>query len=173
MTSRASPHAGARFKLGDWYVEPDVNRLVRGRVRQVIEPRQMAVLLALAKAPAQTLTKLQLLDSVWPHRFVVDGVLKRAISQLRRALGDDARAPRYIQTVYKVGYRLVLVPEFMNGRPQHRTRTVRYSMLEMRECLAREAICASGRPWPAQCVFAGYTENRFTKRASLSALATD
>jgi DNA-binding winged helix-turn-helix (wHTH) protein len=52
-------------------------------------------------------TKNALLDAVWGHRFVTESVLKTAISEVRAALGDDPRAPRYIETVSRRGYRFI------------------------------------------------------------------
>jgi DNA-binding winged helix-turn-helix (wHTH) protein len=48
-----------------------------------------------------------LLDEVWGHQFVTDSVLRTAISELRTALDDDARKPRYIETVSRRGYRFI------------------------------------------------------------------
>jgi DNA-binding winged helix-turn-helix (wHTH) protein len=52
-----------------------------------------------------------LLDTVWGHRHVTPSVLNRIIAQLRRALGDDAGNPRYIQTLHGRGYRFMVQPE--------------------------------------------------------------
>jgi len=51
-----------------------------------------------------------LLDAVWGHRFVTESVLKTAISQVRAALGDDPKQPRYIETVSRRGYRFIAAP---------------------------------------------------------------
>jgi TolB-like protein len=48
-----------------------------------------------------------LMRSVWPDAFVGDDVLTRCISELRRVFGDDAKEPRFIQTIPKTGYRLI------------------------------------------------------------------
>ena len=53
------------------------------------------------------MTKNALLDAVWGHRFVTESVLKSAISDVRAALGDDPKQPRYIQTVSRHGYRFI------------------------------------------------------------------
>ena len=55
-------------------------------------------------------TKNALLDAVWGHRFVTESVLKSAISEVRAALGDDPKQPRYIETVSRRGYRFVAAP---------------------------------------------------------------
>src|SRR5690606_17051689 len=48
-----------------------------------------------------------LLDRVWGHRHVTPGVLNRVVAQLRKALGDHAEHPRYIQTLHSLGYRFI------------------------------------------------------------------
>ena len=72
-----------------------------------LAPRPFAVLCALARTPGMLVTKNALLDAVWGHRFVTESVLKSAISEVRAALGDDPKAPRYIETVSRRGYRFI------------------------------------------------------------------
>jgi DNA-binding winged helix-turn-helix (wHTH) protein len=64
-----------------------------------LAPKPFAVLCALARTPRMLVTKNSLLDAVWGHRFVTESVLKSAISEVRAALGDDPKQPRYIETV--------------------------------------------------------------------------
>jgi len=52
-------------------------------------------------------SKQELLDAIWPGVFVADGALKVCIREIRRALGDDARTPRIIETAHRRGYRLM------------------------------------------------------------------
>ena len=81
----------------------------------------MEVLVRLAQQPGEPISKEELLRAVWPDTFVSDDVLTRSISELRRMLEDDAREPRFIETIPKRGYRMVaavsLVPE--NGPETH------------------------------------------------------
>jgi len=72
-----------------------------------LAPTPFAVLCALVRHPGQLLTKDALLDEVWGHQFVSESVLKTVISDLRTLLGDDARKPRFIETVSRRGYRFV------------------------------------------------------------------
>ena len=72
-----------------------------------LAPKPFAVLCALARTPGRLVTKNALLDQVWGHRFVTESVLKSAISEVRAALGDDPRQPRYIETVSRRGYRFI------------------------------------------------------------------
>jgi tetratricopeptide (TPR) repeat protein len=67
----------------------------------------------LVERPRQIVSKDALLDAVWPEAHVVDAVLSVTISQLRDALGDDPREPRFIETLHRRGYRWIgtLAPE--------------------------------------------------------------
>jgi TolB-like protein/Flp pilus assembly protein TadD len=67
----------------------------------------MDVLVCLAAEPGRVVGKEALLEAVWGGGFVEEGVLSQAVHSLRKALDDDARQPRYIQTVPKRGYRLI------------------------------------------------------------------
>ena len=72
-----------------------------------LAPKPFGVLCALARRPGSLLTKHALLDDVWGHQFVTDSVLKTAISEVRAALDDDPKQPRYIETVSRRGYRFI------------------------------------------------------------------
>jgi predicted ATPase/DNA-binding winged helix-turn-helix (wHTH) protein len=72
-----------------------------------LRPKAYAVLKYLLERPNALVTKQQLLDGVWRDTFVTDAVLKDSIRQLRDALGDDAKAPRFIETAHRRGYRFI------------------------------------------------------------------
>ena len=72
-----------------------------------LEPKTFDVLGELLAHAGGLVARDDLLDAVWGHRHVTPGVLNRSIGQLRRALGDDADHPRYIQTVHGLGYRFI------------------------------------------------------------------
>ncbi|HEY8587295.1 MAG TPA: FlgO family outer membrane protein [Rhodanobacter sp.] len=95
------------FLLGPFEVWPDQNRITGPDGEQRIEPKAMAVLLALVAAGERTVPREELIQAVWPRGFVSDDALNGCVAQLRRALDDDAHAPRFIATIPKVGYRLV------------------------------------------------------------------
>ncbi|HSL16288.1 MAG TPA: winged helix-turn-helix domain-containing protein [Methylomirabilota bacterium] len=120
------------FRLGVWTVYPDRNELVRdGDVRR-LEGRAMNLLVVLAEHSGRVVTKNELVDAVWEQRIISDGSLTTAVADLRRALDDDARAPRFIVTVPKRGYRLVVPvepvsasrPAAVSARPSRRWRRV-------------------------------------------------
>ena len=82
-------------------------RLTRAGRPVALAPKAFSVLCALARQSGQLMTKDALLDAVWGHQHVSESVLKTIISELRSALSDDARQPRYIETASRRGYRFI------------------------------------------------------------------
>ena len=105
----------AAFQAGEWIVDPELNTLRRGREERRVEPKVMKVLLALAERQNHVVSKEDLIAAVWPDTFVSDDVLTRCISVLRRVTHDDPQVPRFIQTVPKVGYRLIVDVEALTS----------------------------------------------------------
>ena len=97
----------APFRLGDLEVLPASGELRSPEGTQRVRPLLMDILVRLAAEPGEVVRRETLLEDVWPRRMVNDEVLSRAIAELRTALGDDARGARYIETLPKLGYRLV------------------------------------------------------------------
>ncbi len=97
----------ADFRLAEWLVQPSLNRLSCGERVVQIEPKQMDVLVFLAGRAGEVVSKQEITDGVWSELFITESVISRAIAGLRRALGDDAKRPRFIETILKRGYRLI------------------------------------------------------------------
>jgi DNA-binding winged helix-turn-helix (wHTH) protein len=97
----------APLRIGDFIADPGLDTLTGGGASLHLEPKVMEVLLHLARRSGETVSQEALLAEVWEGKFVVDAVVTRAISELRKAMGDDPKAPRYIQTVARRGYRLI------------------------------------------------------------------
>lgn len=114
------PDLTPEFGLADWRVQPPLNRLVRGETTIRLEPKLMDVLLVLAHQAERVVPKADLVSAVWPDLFVSDSVLTRAIAGLRRAFEDDARQPRFIETIAKRGYRLLVRPHEPEATQRHR-----------------------------------------------------
>jgi len=72
-----------------------------------LTPKALSLLEYLASRPGRLIKKDELLDALWPGTFVADGALKVCIREIRRALGDDAQAPRFIETAHRRGYRFI------------------------------------------------------------------
>jgi DNA-binding winged helix-turn-helix (wHTH) protein/WD40 repeat protein len=108
--------ADNRFRVGDWLVEPRLNRLSRGDESIQIEHKMMDVLVCLAERPGDLVPRQHIIDTVWAIEFISEGTLTRIVAELRRALGDDAREPLFIETIRGKGYRL-LVPVEVESQP--------------------------------------------------------
>src|SRR6185295_6401532 len=104
---KTSRRITAPFQLGDLEILPASGELRSRRGTQRVRPLLMDILVRLAAEPGEVVRRETLLEDVWPRRMVNDEVLSRAIAELRTALGDDARGARYIETLPKLGYRLV------------------------------------------------------------------
>ena len=79
-------------------------RLWCGDQARVLRPKTFALLRYLVEHPGQLLTKAALLEALWPETTVSEVVLSVCMRELRQALGDDARRPRFIETVHRRGY---------------------------------------------------------------------
>jgi DNA-binding winged helix-turn-helix (wHTH) protein len=99
--------AGERWRFGGFELDEVKACLLRDGKVLSLPPTPFAVLCALVRQPGVLLTKNALLDEVWGHQCVSDSVLKTVISELRTLLDDDAREPRFIETVSRRGYRFV------------------------------------------------------------------
>jgi DNA-binding winged helix-turn-helix (wHTH) protein/tetratricopeptide (TPR) repeat protein len=101
----------AGFVIGEWTVLPSRNVIERQGEPIHLEPRVMDVLVHLARRHGDAVSKDELAAHVWKSQFISDETLTVTIYSLRKALGDDARHPRYVQTVSRRGYRLIPVPQ--------------------------------------------------------------
>ena len=95
------------FRIGEWLVQPQLNRVVGSGREVTLEPKAMEVLVCLVDRPGEVLHKERIIQRVWSDTFVTDDVLIHAVSELRKAFDDDAKNPRFIQTIAKKGYCLI------------------------------------------------------------------
>lgn len=103
QTLSAEPPGALQF--GPFVLDRRGGRLLRDGQPLDLAPKPMAVLCFLADRPGQLVTKDELLDSVWGHRFVSESALKVTVNALRQVLGEDAREARWLHTVPRRGYR--------------------------------------------------------------------
>jgi len=106
------------FRLGDWLVQPSLNRISRGDTRITLELKVMQVLVCLAEHGGDLVTRQQLTDTVWATEFISDNTVTHAITELRNALGDDAKSPTFVETIHRRGYRLVAPVEWVGGNDE-------------------------------------------------------
>ncbi|MEP7042395.1 MAG: winged helix-turn-helix domain-containing protein [Dokdonella sp.] len=106
------------LRIGEQVVDVGALRVVTRPDLPRLTSKAVAVLIELVRHAGSTVTRDQLFDRVWTGRFTTPDVLTQAIKELRRAFADDSKPPLYIETIPKVGYRLiarVLVLEAQDG----------------------------------------------------------
>jgi TolB-like protein/DNA-binding winged helix-turn-helix (wHTH) protein/tetratricopeptide (TPR) repeat protein len=112
----------APFRISDYRIDPDLDRIAGPVGESRVEPKAMAVLVHLARRQGAVVSADELVNVIWLGRPMGDNPVYRCIAQLRRAFGDDSQSPSYIATVPKKGYRLIppveeLAPEFFPRAP--------------------------------------------------------
>jgi len=95
------------FRIGEWLVEPSLNRVSRGDTTIQLELKWMDVLVCLAEQVGEVVSRIEIIDRVWATEFITDNTLTHTIAEIRSALGDDARNPSFIETIHRRGYRLI------------------------------------------------------------------
>ena len=96
------------FQLGEWVVYPDLGVIRKGDDERRLLPKALQVLLVLLDAGARAVTRQDILDTVWGATYPSDQVVGRAVADLRNAFGEKAGEMRYIRTVPKFGYQLIV-----------------------------------------------------------------
>lgn len=97
----------AELQFPPFKIPAGVDLLYRKDKIVALERRAVQVLRYLVANHDRVVSKEELLEAVWPDTFISDGVLKRAISQARRALGDGAEESKFIETYHGRGYRFI------------------------------------------------------------------
>ncbi len=96
------------FNLGDLLVDPRKGQIIGRAGSECLPPKAMEVLLCLASNPGELVTRDELINTVWGTGRANTETLTHAISEIRHALGDHHDEPKYVQTLPKRGYRLVV-----------------------------------------------------------------
>jgi len=120
------------FVLGNWKVVPDQCLIVGQSGEFHLEPKVMELLVYLAHHQDEVVKRDTLLSEVWQGVVVGDEALSRAVSILRAHLGDSPKDSRYVQTIPKVGYRLVMPVELTAVEPTQKpaiARNIRWGWL--------------------------------------------
>jgi transcriptional activator of cad operon len=95
------------LRIGAWCVNPASGQISRNGETARVEVRTMRLLLCLAERAGEVVSIDDLLNQVWSGVFVNQDSVYQAVASLRRLLGDDPKKPAYIETVPRLGYRLV------------------------------------------------------------------
>src|SRR5229473_3930339 len=105
--SRMERPTTTMLRVGDWCVNPASGQILRNGETARVEVRTMRLLLCLAEHAGEVVSIDDLLDRVWSDVTVTPDSVYQAVASLRRLLGDDPRQPAYIETVPRLGYRMV------------------------------------------------------------------
>jgi Tol biopolymer transport system component/DNA-binding winged helix-turn-helix (wHTH) protein len=97
----------ATYRFGEVEVEVAGREVRRSGERVPLEPKALDVLLLLLADAGRVVDKRRLLREVWADVHVTDSSLARAVTQVRRAIGDDPKTPRFVETVPTRGYRFI------------------------------------------------------------------
>src|SRR5260370_15849860 len=94
-------------------VEIDTGRVVirRAGVARSLRPKTFRLLLYLIEHRHRLVPKEELNEQLWPETAVSDGALAQCVADIRRALGDEPRNPRFIRTAARLGYQFICYVE--------------------------------------------------------------
>ena len=106
------------FKVGDWLVEPDLDRISRGSESKNLRPKVMELLVYLAIQRGQVVSADELLDDLWAGKIVTGGSVYRCVGELRDALAGSEDRQVYVDTIPKKGYRLLAPVVGLGDDPQ-------------------------------------------------------
>ena len=148
-----------KFRVGRWRVEPLHGSISEpGGQPKHLQPKVMEVLVCLASRAHEVVTRQELLDCAWDRTIVSDEVLTRTIADLRRALGDAAGHPRYVETIPKVGYRLVATVEAL---PRENELAVRENAFRIGQLFRAPGLASSIIALAIFLAVFGYSEIKF------------
>jgi hypothetical protein len=140
-----------RVLLGDFVLDRATRQLLRGSEERRLEPKAFELLDLLVERRPVAISKQEIRDRLWPDTFVSESSLTGLVAQLRQALGDDPRQPRFVRTVHGFGYSFL-----SEGGGEIRKTALPVVMLEDRtfplsegeNVLGRDAGLAVTLDWP-------------------------
>lgn len=104
-----------RVRFGPFEFDPATRELLHGGVPVRLSPKSFDLLQILIERRPALVTKGDLQDRLWPDAVVLEANLGNAVAEIRKALGDDPRAPKYVWTVSRRGYRFAADVEAIGG----------------------------------------------------------
>jgi predicted ATPase/class 3 adenylate cyclase len=96
-----------QWRIGPFRLDLDHACLWRGDERVGLRPKVFDLLVYLVEHAGELVSKEELLGAIWPETVVADSALTVSVSELRKALGETARAPQFVATVHRRGYRFI------------------------------------------------------------------
>jgi len=93
--------------FGPFLIDPNMGCLWKNTTRLKLKPKVFTLLCYLVERAGRLVTKEEIFAAVWPETVVSEAALTVSIRELRRALGDDAKEPQYLETVHRRGFRFI------------------------------------------------------------------
>ena len=92
------------YRFGDFTLDHDIRQLFFGKTEVHLSPKAFELLALLVDNRPRAMSKDELHERLWPGTHVSDANLAGLVAEIRRAVGDDARTPRFVRTVQRFGY---------------------------------------------------------------------
>ncbi|MGH9202411.1 MAG: FHA domain-containing protein [Vicinamibacterales bacterium] len=93
-----------KLRVGELVFDGDARQLLRGRDEVHLSPKAFELLKLLIEHRPRALSKDELHQHLWPGTYVTEGNLATLVGEVREALGDTARQPRFVRTAHRFGY---------------------------------------------------------------------
>jgi serine/threonine-protein kinase len=152
------------YQFDDVKIECRNFQILKSGAARRITPRAFEVLLYLIENAGRVVGKDEFFEAIWKESFVSDNALTRAIKEIRRVIGDNADAPRYIETISKRGYRFIAASEALPQRQNTRETEDRFSSIAV-----LPFVTSSGDP-NNEYLSEGITESLINNLSKLSFL---
>lgn len=136
-----------RYRFGPFELRPSESVLLRAGEPVVLQPKTFEALTFFVERAGQLVSKEEIYARLWPDTFVNEEALTQVIRKLRLALEDDAKEPRFLQTVLKRGYRFLPTVEMLAGEPRAPRPASRPRSGELETVVAASPRRGVGRRW--------------------------
>ncbi|HLK19563.1 MAG TPA: tetratricopeptide repeat protein [Bryobacteraceae bacterium] len=95
------------YRCEDIEIDPSLGCLKRGGTEQHLRQQSFHLLLYMIERRQRLISKDELIENFWQDAAVTDNAVVQCIKEIRTVLGDDPHDPRFIRTIYKLGYRFI------------------------------------------------------------------
>ena len=118
----AARESGQIYRCEDVEIDPSLGCLKRGGLEQHLRQQSFHLLLYMIERRQRLISKDELIENFWQDAAVTDNAVVQCIKEIRTVLGDDPHEPRFIRTIYKIGYRFIanVVEESAAAEPARR-----------------------------------------------------
>ena len=139
--------AGQIYRMDGVEVDPSQRCVRQGGREYRLRAKTFQILLHFLEHPGQTVTRGELLDLFWQGVSVTEDNLTHSITEIRKALGDSPRDPRFLETIPKAGYRLAAAVSVEAQPEPAPVRAVRSRAWRFAAALAALALAGAGAVW--------------------------